>query len=333
MATISDVARLAGVATSTVSHVLNGTRFVSAETARAVNDAVRAVGYTPNTLARALARSTTNTVGLVLSTTRNRYFADVINAIEEECARVGMMVLLANTQDDPDRELEVVAALHQRRVDGVIIAPSCGPGHRALTYLHEKRIPSVMVDRLPDFPMAGVGVENRQSIHTIVDHLAAHGHRRIGFLAGQVSFTTAQERTEAFRMALASRGLPLDDGLVSADNTHLEQARAAATAMLCRDRAPTALVGGNNLTTIGIMLAARDLSRRVPDDLAVIGFDDFDWAEAFEPQLTTMLQPCQAIGHSAATILKQAIDAPGSGTEVLRLAPTLVVRRSCGCAT
>jgi LacI family transcriptional regulator len=97
------------------------------ETTQAVREAVRALGYAPNTVARALARSTTNTIGLAISSTKNRYFSDVINAIEEECSKLGMMVLLANTRDDPDWEFEMVAALHQRRVDGIIIAPSCGP--------------------------------------------------------------------------------------------------------------------------------------------------------------------------------------------------------------
>jgi LacI family transcriptional regulator len=171
MATIADVARLAGVATSTVSHVLNGTRFVSAETTSAVREAVRALGYAPNTVARALARSTTNTIGLAISSTKNRYFSDVINAIEEECSKLGMMVLLANTRDDPECEFEMVAALHQRRVDGIIIAPSCGLNNSALTYLREQRIPSVMVDRLPDVALDGVGVENRQSLAAMVAHM------------------------------------------------------------------------------------------------------------------------------------------------------------------
>ena len=108
VAAISDVARQAGVATSTVSHVLNGTRYVSPETTAAVERAVQAVGYTPNVLARALARSSTNMIGIAMSTTANRYFGDIVNAIEEQCANLGMMVLLANTRDEPSQELKVV---------------------------------------------------------------------------------------------------------------------------------------------------------------------------------------------------------------------------------
>jgi LacI family transcriptional regulator len=331
MATIADVARLAGVATSTVSHVLNGTRFVSAETTSAVREAVRALGYAPNTVARALARSTTNTIGLAISSTKNRYFSDVINAIEEECSKLGMMVLLANTRDDPECEFEMVAALHQRRVDGIIIAPSCGLNNSALTYLREQRIPSVMVDRLPDVALDGVGVENRQSLAAMVAHMVGHGHERIGFLAGQSNFTTALERADGFRDGLRAHGLPVDEARISIGHTDLATARDAATRLLTAAEPVTALIGGNNLTTIGIMLAAQDCSMRVPADLAVAGFDDFDWADAFEPRLTAMVQPCHEIGRMAATLLKRRIDIATEETETIRLNPTFAIRNSCGC--
>ncbi|SAL58242.1 ribose operon repressor [Caballeronia choica] len=331
VATIADVARLAGVATSTVSHVLNRTRFVSVDTTRAVHDAVRALGYTPNTVARALARSTTSTIGLAISSTRNRYFSDVINAIEEECAKLGMMVLLANTQDDPKRELEIVAALHKRRVDGIIIAPSCGCNNSALTYLCEQRIPSVMVDRLPDVDLDGVGVENWRSLATMVTHLIDHGHERIGFLAGQANFTTALERAEGFRDGLRSRGLAVHEERISMGHTDLATATDAAAHLLTSANPVTALIGGNNLTTIGIMLAARRCGMHVSADVAVAGFDDFDWADAFEPRLTAMVQPCHAIGSTAAALLNSRMDGTTGKPVIIRLDPTFTIRNSCGC--
>lgn len=331
MATIVDVARRAGVATSTVSHVLNSTRFVSAETTRAVLEAVAAVGYTPNTLARALARSTTNTIGLAVSSTTNRYFSDVINAVEGACAELGMVVLLANTHDDAESETRIVAELHQRRVDGIILAPSCGGGSGALAYLKEKNVPAVLVDRLPDPNFDGVGVENTEAIGEMVAHLAQHGHRRIGFLGGQFDFTTARERARGFADALSSLGLPFDQRYLSIGHTRIETARAAAVGMLSTPEPVTAFVGGNNLTTIGIVIALRALGRRVPDDVALIGFDDFEWADAFEPRLTAMVQPCDAIGRSAASLLRQRITHPKADPSVVRFKPTLVIRESCGC--
>ena len=330
VATIVDVARLAGVATSTVSHVLNGTRFVSLDTTRAVREAVAAVGYTPNTLARALARSTTNTVGLAVSSSANRYFSDVINAVEAECSALGMVVLLANTHDDPLEETRIVAELHQRRVDGIILAPSCSAESDALAYLRNKNIPCVLVDRLTDQSFDGVGVENVESLAEMVGRLVALGHKRIGFLGGQAAFTTALERAAGFRAGLEAQGLPIDPALVSIGHTRLESARAAAGHMLGGPKPVTAMIGGNNLTTIGIMMAIRDRSLRVPDDIALMGFDDFEWADAFEPRLTAMVQPCQEIGRAAAFLLKERLNDPSSPPTTHRFKPTLVIRGSCG---
>ena len=330
MATIADVARRAGVATSTVSHVLNGTRYVSAETTRAVREAVDLVGYTPNSLARALARRTTNLVGLAVSSTRNRYFADVINAVEEQCAEQGMMVLLANTKDDAAAELAAVQALHQRRVDGVIIASCCDPELQALSYLRSNQVPAVLLDRLPEFPLDGVGVENTASIAALVDHLVGLGHRRIGFLGGQAEFTTARERLDGFKLGLDRHAIPYEDRYAATGVLNAQDARAAALRMLGENGRVTALIGGNNLTTIGIMLAARSLSLQVPGDLAVIGFDDFDWAEAFVPRLSVMVQPCIEIGRAAAQLLRRRILTPSAAHETIRLSPTLAIRDSCG---
>lgn len=330
VATIIDVARHAGVATSTVSHVLNGTRFVSAQTTRAVQQAVLAVGYTPNTLARSLARSTTNTVGLAVSPSTNRYFADVINAIEGECAKLGMMVLLGNTHDEPGRERAVVAELHRRRVDGIILATSGDPEHSAVAYLREARIPSVLVDRLPVSDFDGVGVENRKSLKAMVDHLVQHGHRRIGLLTGQADFTTARERVDGFWTGIRAHGLDIPADFVSMGHTDMASARDAVAGLLSRADPVTALIGGNNLTTIGIMAGIKSKGLTVPRDVAVVGFDDFEWADVFEPRLTAMVQPCLEIGRRAASLLQNRIAAPHAPATVVRLDPTFVIRDSCG---
>jgi len=312
--------------------VLNRTRYVSPETTAAVERAIKAVGYTPNVLARALARSSTNLVGIAMSTTANRYFGDIVNAIEEQCANLGMMVLLANTRDDPTQELKVVQALHQRRVDGIILAPCHDADRRSLNYLEESGIPSVLVDRLVAPGFDQVGVENHDAMLELVSHLIGHGHQRIGMLAGPASFTTATERIEGYKAALASHGLTFDPALLSTDNADINRARLSAERMLKGRRGPTAMVGGNNLTTIGIMHAVHDAGLRVPDDIAVAGFDDFDWADCFMPRLTVMAQDCDEIGRRAALMLEKRIQTPDRAPHTSRLAPTLIVRNSCGCS-
>jgi len=149
MTTLAEVARTAGVSVSTVSHVVNGTRYVSPGKAKLVNDAIAVVGYFPNTLARSLKLASTSSVGLAISALSNPYFSDIICAVEAECARLGLMVFLSDTQDDPEKEIAVIRALHQRRVDGIIFAPSAAP-EPALDYLARSGVPWSIDPHRPD---------------------------------------------------------------------------------------------------------------------------------------------------------------------------------------
>jgi LacI family transcriptional regulator len=329
--TIVSVARRAGVSPSTVSHVVNGTRRVAPETARLVQEAIALTGYTPNTIARALKRAATSSVGVAISAITNPYFSDIICAIENECSRIGLMVFLADTHDDPDRELGAVKALHQRRVDGIILAPSAHSEDKALKYLEERAIPCVLVDRLASRRFDQVGVWNKQAMEQLVAHLVGHGHRRIGLVAGQPGFATTLERIDGFRSGLRRHGLPLDEDLVPPGNQNVAAAGAACRALLALADPPTALVTGNNLATIGAMRAIRAAGLKVPADLALVGFDDFEWADSFEPRLTVISQPCEEIGRRAAGLLVDRIAQSDAPRRTIRLKPTLVVRNSCGC--
>jgi LacI family transcriptional regulator len=334
VATIFDVARHAAVSTSTVSHVVNGTRKVSAETARRVQEAIAAVGYTPNGIARALAVSTTNSVGIAVSTITNPYFGDIICAIERECTRLGLMVFLSDTHDDPEHELRVVKAQHLRRVDGIILAPSETGDSETLNYIEANKIPCVLVDRLTSTKFDRVGIQNRHAMGLVVDHLADHGHQRIGFISGQPGFATAIERTEGFRAALSERGLAVDEALIRSGDS-IDGAAAAAAELLARPDRPSALAVGNNMSMIGVMRAIRSAGLSVPGDIALVGFDDFEWADCFEPRLTVIAQPVEEIGRKAAELLVRRIAADQSEEplkpQIIRLKPTLVIRESCGC--
>jgi LacI family transcriptional regulator len=329
MPTIVEVARRAGVSVSTVSHVVNGTRYVSAATARSVNDAIAAVGYLPNNLARSLKRASTGSVGLAISAISNPYFSDIICAVETECARLGLMVFLSDTQDDPDKELAVVQALHQRRVDGIILAPSAAP-ESALRYIAQHRLPCVLIDRLADESLDQVGVENFKAMRALIDHVVSFGHSRIGFVGGQPGFATTLERFDGFRAALIANGLELAPQYVSMGNANTASAGVSAHALLSLPSPPTALVTGNNLATIGVMRAVRELGLGVPSDLSLVGFDDFEWADYFEPRLTLIEQPRIELGRQAAALLVERIGSPEGRRRTVRLEPTLRLRRSCG---
>ncbi len=329
MVTMDDVASRAGVSTSTVSHVLNGTRKVSPATVQAVQRAIQALGYIPNTLARSLARSSTNTLGVAISALSNHYFSETVHAIETECAKHGYMMLFVDTHDDPEQELRVVTALHHRRVDGIVLAPS--NGSMALAYLQANEIPAVLVDRMMSEHFDQVGVDNAQPTQALIEHMIAHGHRRIGFIAGRAGFSTTDERVAGYKAALQAAGLVFDPQLLVDGGSNTEPARQATVQLLGLAAPPTAIMAGNNLMTLGAMQALREAQIEVPGQMALVGFDDFDWADLFVPRLSLIAQPVKALGARAVELLLQRMAAPGAPPQSVRLAPTLQLRNSCGC--
>jgi LacI family transcriptional regulator len=244
------------------------------------------------------------------------------------------MVFLSDTHDDPEHELRVVKAQHLRRVDGIILAPSETGDSETLNYIEANKIPCVLVDRLTSTKFDRVGIQNRHAMGLVVDHLADHGHQRIGFISGQPGFATAIERTEGFRAALSERGLAVDEALIRSGDS-IDGAAAAAAELLARPDRPSALAVGNNMSMIGVMRAIRSAGLSVPGDIALVGFDDFEWADCFEPRLTVIAQPVEEIGRKAAELLVRRIAADQSEEplkpQIIRLKPTLVIRESCGC--
>lgn len=328
--TLKAVAEDAGVSISTVSHVVNGTRFVEESTTRRVKASIEKLGYAPNKLARSLRRLSTDTIGLVVSDIANPYYSGVIHGVEEECRRQGKTVLLAASDDDPAREEAAIETLREHQVDGLIVALTNGTTDRVLQEMSRFDIPVVLIDRFADLPVDQVGAENVESTATLVGHLVALGHRCIGFISGVEGISTSQERLTGYRSALAANGIAFDPNLVRSGNSRTEPARKATLALLEEVPGCTAIVSGNNLMTLGVMKAAIEMNRRVPDDLAVVAYDDFDWTEVFQPRLTTMAQPSQEIGRTAIELLQRRIVDPDAAVKLIRIPPTFVHRESCG---
>jgi LacI family transcriptional regulator len=328
---MSDVARLAGVSVSTVSHVLNETRPVNPETVARVHDAIRTLGYSRNTIARALVRSSTNSLGLCISIITNPYFNELVHAIEGEAGRYGHTLLLGDTLDDAEHELRIVRALHERRVDGMIIAPSAGAAVQGLPHLTAAGVPTVLIDRFVPAGLDQVGVENTESTAALVEHLAQHGHRRIGMISGAVGLSTSAERVSGYRVGLLRAGLDQDPALEVCGASQVEPARAALERLLALADPPTAIIIGNNLMTLGALRGLRDTGRHVPDDIALAAFDDFPWADLVSPPLTTIAQPVNQIGVEAVRLLLERITQPNRRPVTVRLEPQLILRQSCGC--
>ena len=331
MATMADVARRAGVSVSTVSHVLNGTRFVRESTRDQVMAAIRDTGYTPNTIARSLVTASTQSLGLAISAISNFYFTDLVSAIESSARAAGYTLLLADTHDDPEEELRVVRALHQRRVDGVLLAPATGARGATLRYLTELRVPAVLVDRCASARFDQIGTENEPPTALLVRHLAERGHRRIAMIAGLAKLRTSVERIRGYRTGLRAAGLTHDPALEVNGGSHADRAAPAVDRLLDLPDPPTALVVGNNHMTIGAMRALRRRGVRVPDEMAVTSFDDFEWADTFVPRLTTIAQPIHEIGAQAVGLLLDRLADPDRPPRTIRLPATFMHRDSCGC--
>jgi LacI family transcriptional regulator len=328
---MADVARVAGVSTSTVSHVVNGTRKVSEDTERAVREAIQTTGYTHDRIARSLATGKTRTIGLAMSAISNPYFAELAHAIEREAAQAGYSLLLADTHDDPERELRATRDLVGRRVDGVILAPSAQPGS-ALELLRKRSVPTVLIDRFMPVELDQIATENVAPTAKLVVHLAELGHQRIGMIAGLEGLATSEERVAGYRRGLEAASLPYDAELVGRGDSDAEHARAATDRLLALEPPPTALVVTNNRMTIGVMRALREAGLTVPEDIALVAFDDFEWADLFHPRLTTIAQANTQIGEQSVSMLLSRLANPDLAVRKVQLEPRFVHRESCGCS-
>lgn len=331
MATMAEVAARAGVSTTTVSHVLNGTRHVSEDARRRVEEAIEETGYSPNTIARSLATASTRTIGLAISAISNPYFIDLVHVIEAEFRSADFLILLADTKDDPDEELAVVRSLHSRRVDGLVLAPSGDPEQRALRYLRQQAVPTVLVDRFASTDFDQVGVENTDATTRLVRHLASLGHRRIAMVGGHPGLSTTTDRLAGYHRGLQQAGLTADPALVAAAAGEEAPARAAVHTLLALPDPPTAILAANNRMTIGVMQGLRDRGLEVPEDIALVAFDDFEWADLFRPRLTVVSQPIEEIGREVARLLLARLQDPDRAPSTAQFPATFVHRESCGC--
>lgn len=331
MTTMAEVAEEAGVSITTVSHVVNGTRPVNADTVVRVQAAIERTGYKPHSIARALAGRPTQSIGFAISGISNPYFMDVIAAIETEAARHDHTILLVDTHDEPHKELQMVQELVLRRVDGVLLAPSPGAKSHALPYLLERSVPVVLVDRFLPFDVDQVGTDNEEPAAEIVGHLIELGHRRIGLVAGLGGISTTEERIAGYRTALERHGIPVDEGLITSGASLHEPARAAVHRLLDLPHPPTALLAGNNAMTIGVLHALSERNLNVPRDIALVAFDDFEWSDLFHPRLTVIAQPTNAIGAEAVRLLLSRLKDPERPARSLRMPASFVHRDSCGC--
>ncbi|GAA1261958.1 LacI family DNA-binding transcriptional regulator [Arthrobacter pascens] len=329
MATIVDVASLAGVSTSTVSHVLNETRHVEPETKARVISAVQATGYRRDALARSMRRARTDSIGLVVSDAGEPAFADMVHGVEEAAAQHGLSLLLANSAEDPARERAAVEALLDRRVDGLIIARAAGSRAGLLERIRNEKKPLVLLDRLADLDVDQVGVNNQSAMAALVEHLTDRGHERIMLVSGDLRVSSLRERHDGFRAAMLQRGLEVPDSLLC-EGTVTAAATFDRVRPLLGDSAagPTAILACSTLLAAGALRAVQHEGLQVPGTMAFATFDGFTYSDLFQPQITTVRQPAFQLGESAVGLLMRRLETPSAPTKILRLESEIEFRRS-----
>jgi LacI family transcriptional regulator len=329
--TLVDVARAAGVHPGTASRALSGEALgqVSSRTMQRVRDAARRLGYVPDPLARGLRASRSFVVGVVIPDLTNPLFPPIVRGIEEALSGRGYTALLADTDNDPDRERQLVSALLARRVDGLIVA-TARLEHPLLAELAGDGLPMVLVNRATNAAaLSSVTTDDGAGVADAVEHLVGLGHRRIAHVAGPQSLSTGQARLDAFQAAVRRHRLSADQGLVVTAAAFTIDAGAAAARRLPTGRkAPTAIVAANDLLAIGCYEALAEQGKRVPDDVSVVGFNDMQLVDKLTPPLTTVRVPQFEIGRQAAqSLLALLAGAPAAAGRLL-LPAVLVVRGS-----
>ncbi|WDS36752.1 LacI family DNA-binding transcriptional regulator [Pseudoxanthomonas sp.] len=324
---INDVADAAGVSKSTVSRVIAGGS-VSSEVRARVEAAIRQTGYRPNLQARRLRSRHTGIVGVIVADIRNPFFTALIGAVEEAAYRAGLRVTLCNTDEDPEREALYLQLMQEERVSGLIFAPTrttigCLDGL-------PQDFPAVLVDR------AGAGgrhdavvLDNAAATTTLVSHLVERGYRRIGGVFGSTS-NTASERRDGYLAAMQAHGLAADYREVA---PQAEAAEDAVGQWLRGPTAPEAILASNSLLTMGTLRAARSVGLRIPDDLALAGFDNERWTELVAPGITVIEQPVEDMGRAAVALMLDRMRAPDLAVRRLVLSGRCIVRGSTDART
>ncbi|EKF9219078.1 substrate-binding domain-containing protein [Vibrio cholerae] len=329
MATMKDIARLAGVSTSTVSHVINKSRFVSDEIAERVNNAAQQLNYAPSALARSLKMNRTKTIGMLVTTSTNPFFGEVVKGVERSCYHQGYNLILCNTEGDNQRMKASINTLLQKRVDGLLLMCSTLEGERLDVFDRYPDIPIVVMDWGPIlFASDKIQDNSMQGGYMAAKHLIESGHKEIGCITGPLIRHQAQMRYEGYKRALAEAGIAINPDWIVESDFECEGGYQAFEKLYQRGKLPSALFVSNDMMAMGVIQAASQRDLRVPDDLSLIGYDDVHIAKFMTPALTTIHQPKYRLGKAAVDTLLYRLENPDTTAQVVQLEPTLVVRNS-----
>jgi LacI family transcriptional regulator/LacI family repressor for deo operon, udp, cdd, tsx, nupC, and nupG len=331
MSTLKDVAREAGVSKSTASRFFNEPAKVKDGTREKIKKAVQVLDYRPSRVARRLRVQSgrTHLLGLAIPDIQNPFHADVARGVESVVREHEYSLILENCDEDPEKQRVCLSTFENENVDGVIVPP-VSERDEAVCALIDSGMPVVCVDRrLRGAEVDTVVSDNRRGAYEATHHLIEAGHARIAYLGGIKGLSTTRERYKGYRDALDEHGIAEEQPLVRYGQSRLESGRRLTNTLMDLPEPPTALFAGNNLTLLGAYVALRERGARIPDDMAVVGYDDVSWASALAPPPTVVSQSGREMGRRAAEMLLRRMSEPESSITTATLRPKLVVRDSC----
>jgi LacI family transcriptional regulator len=332
MTTIRKVAQHAQVSIATVSHVINDTRFVAEDTKARVLKVMEELNYVPNSAARSLRSQKTKTIGLLIpiltDETSNVFFMRVARGVEYILKQSGYHVMLCNTNESLEYEIEQIKYLNSRQIDGLIIAPPPEEQSRINEVIHEQ-YPVVFVDRKPrgvagDFVLS----DGFKGSYEAVNMLIEKGHRRIGILSGLLTLSPGEDRLAGYSKALIDKGISLDQSLILIGESSFSSGYEMTQRLLTEQSGVTAIFIASNAISMGAIGYIQDAGIKVPEELAIIGFDNYDWSAVSNPPLSVINQLSYELGVKAAEVLMKKIQSPSKRYREYRLPTEVIVRKS-----
>jgi len=329
--TIQDVAIHAHVSKATVSRVLNGDHGVAEELRLRVQQAAEALGYQPNRAARRLKKKLNDVIGFLIPDISDPFFASMLRGAEDLAYEHGIGILPYSTGDDLTRQQVHLDMLEGERVAGLVIVPAPFTQPEMLLNMGQPATPFVLLDRYMEaFEADSVRVDNLRGSYAAIRHLINLGYTRIAMISGLPELSTGRERLQGYRLALSDAGLPADDSLVKPGYFRFGGGYQATQDLILLSNPPEAIFVANILMMGGCLTAIRDLKAHVPEEVALIGFDDLPLGEVLCPPLTVVSQPMAELGREAVRLLLQRIQNPEAVSRIVTLPTQLIVRESCG---
>ena len=331
MATINDVAKKAGVSITTVSHVINETRFVSEELRNKVNQAIIEVGYFPNQLARGLRSGVTATVGLMIPDNSNPFFAEISKIIETVGFENGYSVILCNSSGNTEKEAAYIDTLLSHQIDGIVLI-SVNSTVEHLEKIKQHNIPFVLVDRdIPHYDGDTVLVNNEMGGYHATKYLLELGHRKIACIEGSSNLNPSSDRARGYIRALQLEGIPVREEYMATGNFDYQSGEQAFEKIWSLEDKPTAIFACNDMMAIGVLKKAKSMGVHIPEDVSLVGFDNISFASAVSPALTTVSQPIEELSKKAISILINKIQNRENREPFKRIVlnTKLVIRESC----